>query len=309
MFDRFDIFFVQQLINGFSVGLVYALVAIGFTLIFGVLNVVNFAHGEIYMIGAYAGLLAIVFLAPPWVALILLVLAAGIAAGVALERAAFKPFRRFRDEASLKSKAMRESTLLSSLAISIVVRESVEKIFGADMQAIPRAYADAMQDPIVLGELAVASGQIAILAAALVMFATLQWILKRTDIGLSIRAVAANPLGAQYVGVNVDRTVIATFAIGSGMGAVAGILIGLYQGTIFPAMGFAPGVKAFVAMVMGGLNSIPGAVICAIVLGLAEAVATEFFGQGWADLVAYVFLVLTLVFFPTGLFGAGRERV
>lgn len=309
MFDRFDIFFVQQLINGFSIGLVYALVAIGFTLIFGVLNVVNFAHGEIYMIGAYAGLLAIVFLAPPWLALLLLVLAAGIASGIALERLAFKPFRRFRDEASLKSKAMRESTLLSSLAISIVVRESVEKIFGADMQPIPRAYADAMQEPISLGELAVASGQIAILAAALVMFATLQWILKRTDIGLSIRAVAANPLGAQYVGVNVDRTVIATFAIGSGMGAVAGILIGLYQGTIFPAMGFAPGVKAFVAMVMGGLNSIPGAVICAIVLGLAEAVATEFFGQGWADLVAYVFLVLTLVFFPTGLFGAGRERV
>ncbi|MDW8442906.1 MAG: branched-chain amino acid ABC transporter permease [Acetobacteraceae bacterium] len=309
MFDRFDIFFVQQLINGFSVGLVYALVAIGFTLIFGVLNVVNFAHGEIYMIGAYAGLLAIVFLAPPWVALLLLVLAAGIVSGVALERAAFKPFRRFRDEASLKSKAMRESTLLSSLAVSIVVRESVEKIFGADMQAIPRAYADAMQEPISLGELAVASGQIAILAAAILMFAALQWILTRTDIGLSIRAVAANPLGAQYVGVNVDRTVIATFAIGSGMGAVAGILIGLYQGTIFPAMGFAPGVKAFVAMVMGGLNSIPGAVICAIVLGLAEAVATEFFGQGWADLVAYVFLVLTLVFFPTGLFGAGRERV
>ncbi len=309
MFDRFDIFFVQQLVNGFSVGLVYALVAIGFTLIFGVLNVVNFAHGEIYMIGAYAGLLAILVLAPPWVALLLLVLAAGIAAGIALERAAFKPFRRFRDEASLKSKAMRESTLLSSLAISIVVRESVEKIFGADMQAIPRAYADAMQEPISLGELAVASGQIAILAAAVVMFATLQWILKRTDIGLSIRAVAANPLGAQYVGVHVDRTVIATFAIGSGMGAVAGLLIGLYQGTIFPAMGFAPGVKAFVAMVMGGLNSIPGAVLCAIVLGLAEAVATEFFGQGWADLVAYVFLVLTLVFFPTGLFGAGRERV
>lgn len=309
MFDRFDIFFVQQLVNGLSVGLVYALVAIGFTLIFGVLNVVNFAHGEIYMIGAYAGLLAIVFLAPPWVALILVVLAAGVVSGVMLERVAFKPFRRFRDEASLKSKAMRESTLLSSLAVSIVVRESVEKILGADMQPIPRAYADAMQEPISFGELSVASGQIAILAAAILMFATLQWVLTRTDIGLSIRAVAANPLGAQYVGVNVDRTVIATFAIGSGMGAVAGILIGLYQGTIFPAMGFAPGVKAFVAMVMGGLNSIPGAVVCAIVLGLSEAVATEFFGQGWADLVAYVFLVLTLVFFPTGLFGAGRERV
>jgi len=309
VFDRFDIFFVQQLVNGFSVGLVYALVAIGFTLIFGVLNVVNFAHGEVYMIGAYAGLLAILFLAPPWVALLLIVLAAGIAAGTGLERSAFKPFRRFRDEASLKSKAMRESTLLSSLAVSIIVREATEKIFGADMQPIPRAYANAMQEPILLGELAVASGQIVILAAAIVMFAALQLILFRSRIGLSIRAVAANPLGAQYVGVNVDRTVIATFAIGSGMGAVAGLLIGLYQGTIFPAMGFAPGVKAFVAMVMGGLNSIPGAVICAIVLGISEAVATEFFSQGWADLVAYLFLVATLVFFPTGLFGAGRERV
>lgn len=307
MFGFLDIFFVQQLVNGLSVGLVYALVAIGFTLIFGVLNVVNFAHGEIYMLGAFAGLVAIATLAPPFAVLLLLVAAAGAALGFGLERIAFKPFRRFRDEASLKSKAVREATLMSSLAVSIVVREVTEKTFGADMQIVPPAFR--LQEPIELGPLIVIDGQLWILAAGVVMYAALQYVLYRTDVGLSIRAIAANPLGAQVVGINVDRTVIATFAIGSLMGAVAGILIGLYLADIQPHMGFGPGVKAFVAMVMGGLNSIPGAVICAIFLGVMEAVATEFFAQGWSELVAYFFLLVTLVFFPTGLFGAGRERV
>ena len=307
MFDRFDIFFVQQLINGFSVGLVYALVAIGFTLIFGVLNVVNFAHGEIYMLGAYAGLVAIATLAPPFAMVLLLVAATGAVLGFGLERVAFKPFRRFRDEASLKSKAVREATLMSSLAVSIVVRELTEKGFGADMQVVPGPFR--LQEPIFLGELVVIDGQLWILGAAVVMYLALQYVLYRTDVGLSIRAIASNPLGAQMVGINVDRTVIATFAIGSLMGAIAGILIGLYLADITPHMGFGPGVKAFVAMVMGGLNSIPGAVVCAIFLGVMEAVATEFFAPGWSELVAYLFLLITLVFFPTGLFGAGRERV
>jgi branched-chain amino acid transport system permease protein len=302
-----DVFFLQQLLNGLSVGLVYALVAIGFTLIFGVLNVVNFAHGDIYMLGAYAGLVAIATFAPPFAVVLLLVAAAGALLGFGLERIAFKPFRRFRDEASLKSKAVREATLLSSLAVSIVVRELTEKTFGADMQVVPSAFR--LQEPIFLGELVIIDGQIWILGAAVLMYAALQYVLFRTDVGLSIRAIASNPLGAQMVGINVDRTVIATFAIGSLMGAIAGILIGLYLADINPHMGFGPGVKAFVAMVMGGLNSIPGAVVCAIFLGVMEAVATEFIAQGWSELVAYTFLVITLVFFPTGLFGAGRERV
>ncbi|MCC7283797.1 MAG: branched-chain amino acid ABC transporter permease [Acetobacteraceae bacterium] len=305
--DFLDIFFVQQLLNGLSVGLVYALVAIGFTLIFGVLNVVNFAHGEIYMLGAYAGLVAIVTLAPPFFVVLLLAAAAGALLGCGLERLAFKPFRRFRDEASLKSKAVREATLMSSLAVSIVVREITERIFGGDMQIVPSAFR--LQDPIEVGPLIVINGQLWILGAAVLMYAALQFILFRTNAGLSIRAIASNPLGAQMVGINVDRTVLATFAIGSLMGAIAGILIGLYLADITPLMGFTPGVKAFVAMVMGGLSSIPGAVVCAIFLGVMEAVATEFFSQGWSELVAYFFLVVTLVFFPTGLFGAGRERV
>ncbi len=302
-----DIYFLQQVVNGLSIGLVYALMAIGFTLIFGVLNVVNFAHGEVYTIGAFAGLMVITAAAPPFVVVILVVLAAGALAGFGLERIAFMPFRRFRDEASLKSRAMREATLLSSLAVSIVAREVMEKMFGGEMQPVPFEYM--LQDIIEIGPIAITSGNVIILAASVIMLGGLQLLLYRTRVGLSIRAVSNNPLGAQYVGINTDRTIIATFVVGSMLGAVAGILVGLYEGIIFPHMGFTPGVKAFVAMVMGGLSSIPGAVICAIFLGVSESVATEFFSAGWKDLIAYACLVLTLIFFPQGLFGHGRERV
>ncbi|MDM0119548.1 MULTISPECIES: branched-chain amino acid ABC transporter permease [Variovorax] len=302
----FDAFLVQQLANGLSLGLVYALMAIGFTLIFGVLNVVNFAHGEIYMLGAYAGLLFITSTAPPLFAVLLFVLAVGAALGFSLERIAFRPFRRFRDEASLKSKAIREATLLSSLALSIVIRELVEKFFGASMQTIPQDYL--LMTPIEIGPISFSSGQFVIFGLSIVMLAGLYFLLFRTRIGLSIRAVANNPMGAMYVGLNTERTIVATFVIGSMMGAVAGLVVGLYQGSIFPSMGFTPGVKAFVAMVMGGLSSIGGAVVCALILGMAEALTTTFVAQGWGDMVAYLFLLITLVFFPTGLFGGGRER-
>ena len=172
----FDAFFLQQLVNGLSIGLVYALMAIGFTLIFGVLNVVNFAHGEVYMIGAYAGLLLITSFAPPLFAVIFGVLAVGALTGLGLERIAFRPFRRFRDEASLKSKAMREATLLSSLAMSIVVREVVEKIFGSNMQIIPQEYL--LIQPIEIGPISFASGQFLIFGLSLVMLLALQYLLQ-----------------------------------------------------------------------------------------------------------------------------------
>lgn len=302
-----DHFLVQQLFNGLSIGLVYALMAIGFTLIFGVLNVVNFAHGEVYMLGAFAGLVLITSFAPPLVAVIVFVLAVGAVVGLGLERVGFRPFRRFRDEASLKSKAMREATLLSSLALSIVVREVVEKVYGANMQVVPQKYL--LIQPIQIGPISFASGQFLIFGLSLAMLAGLQFLLFRTHIGRSIRAVANNPMGAMYVGIHTERAIVATFVIGSMLGATAGVVVGLYQGAIFPAMGFAPGIKAFVAMVMGGLHSIPGAVVCALILGIAETLTTSYVAQGWGDLVAYVFLVVTLIFFPTGIFGSARERV
>lgn len=302
-----DSYYFQLLAIGLSQGMTYALVAIGFTLIFGVLNAVNFAHSEVYTIGAVAGLFIIGAYAPPLAGVILLVAAVGALLGFGLERLAFKPFRRFSDEASLKSRAMRESTLMSSLALSIIVREGLELGMGSQMQPVPFGYM--LNTPIALGSITIVSGDLVIFGVSASMLIGLQWLLKKTRIGLSIRAVSNNPLGAKYSGINVDRTIVSTFILGSLMGAVAGLLVGLYYGSVFPSMGFAPGIKAFVAMVMGGLVSIPGAVICALILGGSESMATTVMPSAWADLVPYLFLILTLVFFPRGLFGGGRERV
>lgn len=302
-----DAVLLQQVVNGLSIGLVYALMAIGFTLIFGVLNVVNFAHGEIYTLGAFGGLLLINALAPPWWVVLALVLAIGAFFGFALERIAFRPFRRFSDEASLKSKAMREATLLSSLAVSIIIREGLELKFSGEMQSIPQRYL--LQTPIQLGDLAITDGNLVILGLSLVMLGALEFLLRRTRIGLSIRAVSNNVLGAQFVGINANSVIIATFVTGSMLGAAAGIMVGLYQGAIFPHMGFEPGVKAFVAMVMGGLSSVPGAVVCALILGVSESVATQFFSDGWKALVSYSFLLATLWFFPSGIFGVKKEKM
>lgn len=302
-----DSYYFQLLAIGLSQGMTYALVAIGFTLIFGVLNAVNFAHSEVYTIGAVAGLFIIGAYAPPLAGVILLVAAVGALLGFGLERLAFKPFRRFSDEASLKSRAMRESTLMSSLALSIIVREGLELGMGSQMQPVPFGYM--LNTPIALGSITIVSGDLVIFGVSASMLIGLQWLLKKTHIGLSIRAVSNNPLGAKYSGINVDRTIVSTFILGSLMGAVAGLLVGLYYGSVFPSMGFAPGIKAFVAMVMGGLVSIPGAVICALILGVSESMATTVMPSAWADLVPYLFLILTLVFFPRGLFGGGRERV
>jgi branched-chain amino acid transport system permease protein len=300
-------YILQQLAIGLSLGMIYALMAIGFTLIFGVLNVVNFAHGEVYTIGAFAGLMFIVAFAPPLAILLFLVLAVGALTGVGLERLAFRPFRRFTDEASLKSRAMREATLMSSLALSIIAREGIELILGSQFQTVPLKLL--LNAPIQLGPVTIVNGDIIIFITSAIMLGGLQYVLKYTRVGLSIRAVSNNPLGARYVGIDTDRTIIWTFAVGSAMGAVAGILVGLYYGAIFPNMGFAPGVKAFVAMVMGGLSSIPGAVICALIIGVAESMSTIVVSSVWQELVAYCFLVVTLIFFPRGIFGGARERV
>ncbi len=297
---------LQDVVNGVSAGLCYALVAIGLTLIFGVLNAVNFAHGEVYMLGAFGGLMAGIALAPPFAVLVLLVGAIGAGLGVGLERLAFRPLRRGRDEAALKSRALREATLLSSLAVAIVVRELAEIAFGGDMQPVPDRLM--LNTPVPVGELVLARGDFIILGATCAMLAGLQIVLRRTRIGLGIRAVSDDLLGALYAGVDANRVIVWTFALGSALGAVAGLLVGLYYGAIFPYMGFTPTIKAFVAMLMGGLTSIPGAVACALLIGLCESFTTDLVSTRWSGAVAYVLLLVTLVFFPNGLFGRRTDR-
>jgi branched-chain amino acid transport system permease protein len=298
---------LQDLVNGTSAGLCYALVAIGFTLIFGVLNAVNFAHGEVYMLGAFAGLFIALAFAPPLLVVVLVVGAVGAALGVGLERLAFRPLRRARDEVSLKSRALREASLLSSLAVGIVVRECAEIAFGGDMQRIPDSVM--INTPVPWGDVLFASGDFIIFGVACAMLVGLQLLLRRTRIGLAIRAVSDDLIGALYAGVDADRVIVWTFAIGSAIGAVAGLLVGLYYGVITPYMGFTPTLKAFVAMLMGGLTSIPGAVVCALLIGLCESFTTEFISSRWVGVVPYVLLLVTLVFFPGGLFGRRAARV
>ena len=298
---------LQDLVNGTSAGLCYALVAIGFTLIFGVLNAVNFAHGEVYMLGAFAGLFLTLTFAPPLLAVVLVTGAVGAMLGFGLERIAFRPLRRSRDEASLKSRALREASLLSSLAVGIVVRELAEIAFGGDMQRIPDPVM--INDPIPWGDIVFARGDFIIFGVACATLIGLQILLRHTRIGLAIRAVSDDLVGALYAGVDADRVIVWTFAIGSAIGAVAGLLVGLYYGVITPYMGFTPTLKAFVAMLMGGLTSIPGAVACALLIGLCESFTTEFISQRWVGMVPYVLLLVTLVFFPGGLFGRRADRV
>ena len=298
---------LQDLVNGTSAGLCYALVAIGFTLIFGVLNAVNFAHSEVYMLGAFAGLFIALAWAPPLVAVLLIVAAVGAALGVGLERLAFRPLRRGRDEATLKSRALREATLLSSLAVGIIVRELAEIAFGGDMQPIPDRLM--INDPVPWGEVVFARGDFIIFAVACATLVGLQLLLRHTRIGFGVRAVSDDLLGALYAGVGANRVIVWTFAVGSAIGAVAGLLVGLYYGVINPYMGFTPTLKAFVAMLMGGLTSIPGAVVCALLIGLCESFTTEFVSSRWVGMVPYVLLLVTLVFFPSGLFGRRADRV
>ncbi len=298
---------LQDLVNGVSAGLCYALVAIGFTLIFGVLSAVNFAHSEVYMLGAFAGLFIALATSPPLIVLLLIVAAIGAALGVGLDRIAFRPLRRARDEASLKSRALREATLLSSLAIGIIVREVTEIVFGGDMQPVPDRMM--INDPIPWGDVVFVRGDFIIFATACATLIGLQWLLRRTRIGLGVRAVSDDLLGALYSGVNANSVILWTFAVGSAIGAISGLLVGLYYGVINPYMGFTPTLKAFVAMLMGGLTSIPGAVACAILIGLCESFTTEFVSSRWVGMVPYVLLLVTLVFFPSGLFGRRAERV
>jgi branched-chain amino acid transport system permease protein len=244
--------------------------------------------------------------APPLIVVVLIVGAIGALLGVGLERIAFRPLRRSRDEAALKSRALREATLLSSLAVGIIVRELAEIAFGGDMQPIPDALM--INDPIPWGELVFARGDFIIFGAACAMLGALQFILHRTRIGLGIRAVSNDLVGALYSGVHADRVIVWTFAIGSSFGAMAGLLVGLYYGTIFPYMGFAPTLKAFVATLMGGLTNIPGAVACALLIGLAESLSVEVVSSRWVGIVPYVMLLVTLLFFPNGLFGRKVDR-
>jgi branched-chain amino acid transport system permease protein len=300
---------LQQAWNGVMLGVMYALVAVGFTLFFGVLDVIHFAHGDIFMLGAFVGLTALaglraVSLESPLLALPLTfaasILVTGLV-GVVAERVCVKPLAR-------TSPLM---TLLATLSLGLVIRESVLIFYprGADPKPFPRLLP---QGGVEVGGVAIRYENLAILAIGLAAMVAVDRVINRTKMGAAIRAVAQDPEAARMMGVNLDRTVDATFFLGSGLAAVAGILSGLYYSEIHFVMGVTGGVIGFSAAAIGGLGNVYGAILGGLLFGVLQTSAAALIPRGseFRDVVAFAVVMLFLVFKPSGLLGEKSvERV
>jgi branched-chain amino acid transport system permease protein len=295
--------FIQTIVNGLTTGCLYALIALGYTMVYGILKLLNFAHGDVYMVGAYIGYVVIqLFGGPtaltipvPLLLVIMFVLASvGCGAlGVAMERFAYRPLRD----------APRIAPLITALGISFVLENSVLLLFGG----FPRSYDTPAFLPfsigIHLGALRIDIVQIMILVGSVLMMFGLRQLVNRTPLGRSMRAVASDLEAAEMLGVNVNRTIMLTFFIGSAMAGVAGVMSGLAFNQITNTIGFLAGLKAFTAAVVGGIGSIPGAMIGGIFVGLCESLSQSYISSQYSDLIVFGILIAVMLIRPQGIFG------
>ncbi len=284
----------EQLINGLTQGSVYALLALGFTVIFGTLRMVTFAHGEIFMVGAYIGLSLFTYFSPNFFFALVIVLLATFILGAVMEIVAF---RFLRD-------APHFSSLLVTIGISILLINVAQLIWGPGTRAVPPAIIeDLAYSEIEFNGIYVTYLQLAVLGVAIALMVAMYLFMERTKIGMAIRATAQDHEAAFAMGVNVNRVFTFTFAIGSMMGGVAGLLVGLYYNVFFPTMGTLLGLKAFSASVVGGLSSLPGAVVAGLIIGVVESFAVEVWDAGVRHMVSFLFMIVVLIARPAGLFG------
>jgi branched-chain amino acid transport system permease protein len=294
-------FVVQQLINALALGSIYALMAIGLAMIFGILRLINFAHGELLMIGPYLAVALSLLGVPFGLAVVLAVALAGVA-GIVMERLAYRPLRGAPDV----------SLLLTSLGVSIFLQNITIMFFSGQSRAFAGpSFLD--QRLPVMQNVGISTIDVVIFATAMVLVVLFSLFVTRTVIGVSMRASAENLLAAQLVGINLSRVITVAFVIGAGMAAVAGILYGIRVGKIDPLMGFIPLLKAFVATVIGGFGSIPGAVLGAYVLGFLEILLAGSLPSGvtaYRDAIIFGLLIVVLLVRPQGILGSGdAERV
>jgi branched-chain amino acid transport system permease protein len=280
----------QQLINGLMLGASYALVAIGYTLIFGVLNLLYFAHGEVFMVGAFVGLYLVVYGgANIYVALAGAMIACG-ALGIVAFYVSVRPVAKDRPLAPL----------ISTIGLTIVLQNLAIYIFGGQQVAFPETIG---QELYHFGPVTIGSVQIFILAVAVAAMAGLWLFIERTKLGRAIRATAENHETAALLGVNVNRVVLMTFMIGSGIAGIAGVLDGVKNSGISPFMGLGAAVKGLVVMLLGGLGNVVGAMVAGLMLGLIEILSAAYIGTTERDLFSFLILILILLYRPTGLFG------
>jgi branched-chain amino acid transport system permease protein len=290
----------QQIINGLVLGSVYALIAVGFSLVFSILEIINFSHGSLVMMGVFVSLalgLAAPNLGFAGILLPTMVIVAGI--GVLIDRVAVDPLRRKNAERSL--------ALVSTLGAAILLEAVAQLIWGAEVRSYPLSLPHGV---IELGSARITYTEVIIVALAALLMVGLQLFVRFTRWGRAIRATAQNPTAAALMGININRTIGLVFAIGSALAAVAGMLMGVYYNFAHPSMGFAPGIKGFVAAVLGGMGSVLGAGLGGILLGMAEVLGGSYISFAYQDAIAFVVLILIFLIRPQGILGTRiKEKV
>ena len=288
---------IQQLVNGISLGSIYALIALGYTMVYGIIKLINFAHGDVFMIGAFIGFYAIAKWELGFFPALLLAMAVCAVFGVLIERIAYKRLRN----------ATRIAALITAIGVSLLIEYTTIFFRGAQPAAYPEVVKNKILD--VFG-VQISSTSILILSVSVVLMLLLQFIVHKTKIGKAMRAVSHDADAAKLMGINVDNTISATFAIGSALAGAAGVIFGVYYTKIDPLMGVIPGVKAFIAAVLGGIGIIPGAMAGGMLLGVVESIVSALGYSLWRDAAAFVILILILIFRPSGIFGKNaREKV
>ena len=286
---------LQQLVNGVMLGAVYALIAIGYTLIFGVLGMLHLAHGEVFMVGAFVGLLvATTYSGNVMLALAAAMLATGLL-GVLIERVAFRPLRG----------AHHLAPLATTIGAGIALQETARWYFGPEQKGFPAAIAAISWE---LGPLRVSSVQVFILASAVVLMAAVSVFLARTRAGRAVRATAEDPAVAGLLGVNVSAVIVLVFFVASALAGAAGVLVGLAYNSVHPFIGVQMGIKGLVVMLLGGLGNVPGAMAGGLVLGILEVLGVAYFASSYRDAFAFGAVMVMLLVRPEGLLGLRLPR-
>ncbi|WP_009962002.1 branched-chain amino acid ABC transporter permease [Verrucomicrobium spinosum] len=304
--------FVQQLLNGLFLGAIYALIALGYTMVYGVLRFINFAHGDVFMLGAFGGLYVHKALEPllnslPWPLALAVVMLASMAIcaalGIAIEYFAYRPLRN----------RPRLNVLITAIGVSLFIEYTGQLVFGATQQPFPALIP--RQNISGLGGLTVTMTQVIVVVVTTALLVGLRYIVMRTRLGLAMRALSLNPTAAALMGVNTSVVISFTFGLGSALAAAGGILYASLYPSVDPFMGIQPGIKAFVAAVLGGIGNIPGAALGGMIIGVVETLVTGYsqklgIPSGYKEGVAFVILILILLFKPSGLLGkVEREKV
>lgn len=289
----------QQMINGITIGAFYALVALGYTMVYGVLKMINFAHGDLFMWGAYLGLTGLTLLGgvfasgSVWVAapVIILVMVSIALAGVLVERVAYRPLRN----------AGRLAPIISALGVAFVLQSLARNIYGASWKTYPIGLSQ-FGGPIFEG-VRINPMQIIVLMVSFVLMAALYLFIQKTRVGTAMRAVSLDPSVSALMGIDVNQIIARVFLIGPGLGGVAGMIVALYYGSFDFTLGWTFGLKAFIAAILGGIGNIPGAVLGGMFLGITETLASGYISPQWKDVIAYIILILILILRPTGILG------